>query len=522
MAGEFQGCRLEWENYSNQIIREAVMFIKKQFRGIAIITLFIFTCFTLTLDYSYSQEENPLLKAQELYKQGNFQDAVKVLEAFIEKTKGNQAELKNIAEAYYLLARMNYDISDDTQMVENLKLAVEANIDIGKEETNLDFKARLDRVRGDWLKSEAKKKEAELVVEKETAKTEIAKPSVQEKEKPAQQIKKKKKFPWLIVGVVLVIGAAALYFLVLNKKYALTVNLGAGATGTPAATAKYKKGTVVSYNYTPQAGYGTLQVKLDNVVVSNSGTFTMNSNHTLDVSVIASTFKNGVLTIGGVLYELASIPAGEFQMGNNSSEANFDEKPVHTVRLSKTFWMGKTEVTQGLWQAVMGSNPSYFKSGDNYPVEQVSWDDCQSFIQKLNQMLGGNAFRMPTEAEWEYACRAGTTGDSYGNIDAIAWYFNNAGNTTHPVGQKQKNAWGLYDTLGNVWEWCQDWYDENYYQNSPAIDPTGPASGSYRVIRGGSWAYDIRFVRSASRFRYDPGYRCDFLGFRLASGSAGG
>lgn len=175
------------------------MFIKKQFRGIAIITLFIFTCFTLTLDYSYSQEGNPLTKAQELYKQGNFMGAVKILEAFIGKNKGNQTELKNNAEAYYLLARMNCDISDGTQMGENLKLAVEADMDIGKDETNRDFKLRVDQVREDWLKTEA------------------AKSNVQEKEKPVPQIKKKKKFPWLLLAI-LGVGVVAALVVLLRKK----------------------------------------------------------------------------------------------------------------------------------------------------------------------------------------------------------------------------------------------------------------------------------------------------------------
>ena len=233
-----------------------------------------------------------------------------------------------------------------------------------------------------------------------------------------------------------------------------------------------------------------------------------------------SPYSNGVLTINGVRYELASIPAGTFQMGSNSSEAYPNEKPVHTVQISKGFWMGKTEVTQGLWQAVMGSNPSYFKKGDTYPIENVSWDDCQAFITKLNQMVGGNPFRLPTEAEWEYACRAGTTGDRYGNIDAIAWYEGNSVGQTHLVGQKQLNSWGLYDMLGNVFEWCQDYFGT--YTAGYQTDPSGPVSGSFRVNRGGCWDFGARYVRSAIRRGNGPGIRDIILGFRLASGSAGG
>jgi formylglycine-generating enzyme required for sulfatase activity len=201
-------------------------------------------------------------------------------------------------------------------------------------------------------------------------------------------------------------------------------------------------------------------------------------------------------------------------MGSKSSEANSDEKPVHTVRISKTFWLGKTEVTQALWQAVMGSNPANFPKGNTYPVERVSLADCQSFTTKLNQMLGGNAFRLPTEAEWEYSCRAGTSGDRYGDIDVIAWYYSNSGDSTHPVGQKQANAWGLFDTLGNVWEWCQDWYGG--YGAEYQTDPTGPASGVARVIRGGGWNNNVQNIRGTSRYVYPPDARLSALGFRLA------
>jgi formylglycine-generating enzyme required for sulfatase activity len=333
-------------------------------------------------------------------------------------------------------------------------------------------------------------------------------------------IKKNKKFPWLIVSLGTVAVGVAIYFLVIKKlKYTLTVTMGAGISGMPAATSKYKKGEVVAYNYTLQAGYDSLQVKIDDNVVPNSGIITMNSNHILSVST-TKIYSNGVLTINGVRYEMASIPAGEFQMGSNSSVANDDEKPVHTVRISKGFWLGRTEVTQGLWQVVMGSNPSYFLKGSSYPVERVSWDDCQAFITKLNQMVGSNYFRLPTEAEWEYACRAGTTGDYYGNVDSIAWYDGNSGSTTHPVAQKQANAFGLYDMSGNVWEKCQDWFGD--YSGGYQTDPTGPVSGSFRVGRGGSWEFWARGVRSAIRGISVPGNRSNQTGFRLASGSVGG
>jgi formylglycine-generating enzyme required for sulfatase activity len=207
------------------------------------------------------------------------------------------------------------------------------------------------------------------------------------------------------------------------------------------------------------------------------------------------------------------IPAGEFMMG--AENGNPAEKPVHRVRLGQAFEMGKTEVTQAQWEAVMGNNPSYFK-GTNRPVEQVSWYDVQEFIERLNALDDGFAYRLPTEAEWEYACRAGSNADYAGKLEAMAWYDANSGNMTHPVAAKQPNAWGLYDMHGNVFEWCQDWYDKDYYAQSPGVDPQGPESGSFRVKRGGGWMFSAGFARSAARDLYAPAYRFNFLGFRLA------
>jgi formylglycine-generating enzyme required for sulfatase activity len=178
--------------------------------------------------------------------------------------------------------------------------------------------------------------------------------------------------------------------------------------------------------------------------------------------------------------EFVKIPAGSFMMGSDKCD---NEKPIHKVTISQDFWLQKTEVTQAQWQAVMGNNPSNFK-GNNLPVETVSWDDAQEFIKKLNAK-GEGTYRLPTEAEWEYAARAGTTGDYAGNLDSMAWYSANSDMKTHPIGQKQANAWGLYDMHGNVWEWCEDWYDS--YPSGTVTDPTGAASGSYRVIRGSCW-----------------------------------
>lgn len=197
------------------------------------------------------------------------------------------------------------------------------------------------------------------------------------------------------------------------------------------------------------------------------------------------------------------------------SDADSDEKPTYSVTLSN-FSIGETEVTQELWQAVMGSNPSHFKDKQN-PVEQVSWEDCQEFVKKLNQ-LTGKQFRLPTEAEWEYAARGGNKSKGYkyagGNtLRDVAWYIDNSSSKTHPVKTKQANELGLYDMSGNVWEWCQDWYSS--YGSSHQTDPTGPASGSNRVDRGGGWRSNARGCRVSNRDDDSPTLHNDLLGLRL-------
>jgi len=207
------------------------------------------------------------------------------------------------------------------------------------------------------------------------------------------------------------------------------------------------------------------------------------------------------------------IQPGTFKMGSPENET------THTVSLSNGFFIATTPVTQSQWKAVMGNNPSKFKkNGKDRPVEKVSWNDAQKFIKKMNEMEDTNKYCLPTEAEWEYSCRAGSTtryyfGDDESELDDYAWYNKNSNSMTHPVKQKKPNSWGLYDMHGNVWEWCEDWYDD--YPTGHVTDPTGPDGGSDRVIRGGSWGNSPRVVRSANRLRGAPGYRGDNLGFRL-------
>ena len=233
-------------------------------------------------------------------------------------------------------------------------------------------------------------------------------------------------------------------------------------------------------------------------------------------------------TVNGVSFNMIAVKGGTFTMGATSEQgddAYSDEKPTHQVTLSD-YCIGETEVTQELWQAVMGSNPSCFSDNLQRPVETVTWNDCQEFIKKLNQ-LTGKTFRLPTEAEWEYAARGGSQSQGYkyagsNTIGDVAWYYDNSYNKgfshpdygTHPVGQKHPNELGLYDMSGNVWEWCQDWYDS--YSSTSQTNPTGPSSGSVRVYRGGSWSLNAWSCRVSYRYYFTPTIRLSSLGLRLA------
>jgi len=210
------------------------------------------------------------------------------------------------------------------------------------------------------------------------------------------------------------------------------------------------------------------------------------------------------------------IDPGSFRMGSDDKDA--DEIPAHTVTLSKGFYLQTTEVTQRQWEAVMGTNPSHFKGPDR-PVERVSWEDAQEFLKKLNAKEKDSRYRLPSEAEWEYACRAGgQEPDQAANLDEVAWCGMNSNSETHPVGQKKPNAWGLFDMRGNVLEWVEDWYDSGTYARGQRLDPAGPGSGTTRAVRGGSWYYgDAVYFRCALRYlNYRPDYRSRYGGFRCA------
>jgi len=235
--------------------------------------------------------------------------------------------------------------------------------------------------------------------------------------------------------------------------------------------------------------------------------------------------------------KLVLIPKGTFTMGSPRGEAERqDDEAQHKVTISSDFHLGVTEVTQGQYEKVMGTNPSHFQGQEignadssKYPVEQVSWEDAVAFCKRLSELpeekKAGRVYRLPTEAEWEYACRAGSEtaysfGDSAQQLGDYAWFGDNARGQTHPVGQKKPNAWGLYDMHGNVWEWCQDWYGE--YPEGVVTDPRGPQTGSFRMSRGGSWGYVAAICRAAYRLAVVPASRTDFHGFRLALSPSGG
>lgn len=246
------------------------------------------------------------------------------------------------------------------------------------------------------------------------------------------------------------------------------------------------------------------------------------------------------IQVQGVKFDFCWIPPGKFIMGEDDPKfmrgggPKSWMNPAHEVEITKGFWLGRTPVTQGQWQVLMGNNPAKFKKGDAYPVEQVTWNDCQRFIKRI-EIFASKKYRLPTEAEWEYACRAGTTGERYGPLDEIAWYSANTSGSTEAVAQLKPNAWGLRDMLGNIYEWCQDWFSDKYYATSPIQNPSGPAQNSSldvqlgegenaktvelnnvgRVVRGGDFKSDADGVTAASRFFDDPDSPMGLDGFRL-------
>jgi formylglycine-generating enzyme required for sulfatase activity len=279
---------------------------------------------------------------------------------------------------------------------------------------------------------------------------------------------------------------------------------GSGGTYTllPATVAN-----VTSYSDTGLSASATYYYRI------NATNSTGDSSYSNEISATTLASSGATTTI-----EMVTIPGGTFTMGDTFGDGYSDEKPTHQVTVS-SFSIGKYEVTQGQWQAVMGSNPSYFSScGSTCPVEQVSWDDIQTFITKLNQQ-SGKKYRLPTEAEWEYAAQGGAQDQKYSGTNDVnvlgnyAWYSTNSNSTPHPVGQKQANSFGLYDMSGNIYEWVNDCYGA--YSSTSQANPIGPTTGSYRVVRGGSWIRGAYYVRASYRNYSGPADRGNDIGFRL-------
>ena len=285
-------------------------------------------------------------------------------------------------------------------------------------------------------------------------------------------------------------------------------------------------------NYGTPSGTRTLKTGKHSVKVTANGY--ENHSQTINVNANNRSFhfnlkkkevpvaqgSNKTFKANGVSFTMVYVQGGTFTMGATSeqgSDAADNEKPAHSVTLSN-YYIGETEVTQELWEAVMDSNPSNFTDDSRRPVEEVSWDDCQTFINKLNS-LTGQRFHLPTEAQWEYAARGGSKSLHYkysgsNTLSAVAWYEDNSDDSTHPVKTKSPNELGLYDMSGNVSEWCQDWFGS--YNSGAQTNPTGPSSGACRMIRGAGWSFNARNCRVSIRRIYAPSYRDIYLGLRLA------
>ena len=319
-----------------------------------------------------------------------------------------------------------------------------------------------------------------------------------------------------------------------GKTVEVSVELATGRTVTlksePVGADIFVDGTRVgTAPYTTTLSFGIHRLKAEKEGVVKEETVTVSEQGQTEWTLnVQKGPQTETITVNGVSFKMVAVKGGTFTMGCTSEQGSDcwdDEKPAHQVTVSD-FCIGETEVTQALWKAVMGSNPSSFK-GDDRPVEKVSWDDCQEFIRKLNR-LTGRTFRLPTEAEWEYAARGGSKSRGYkysgsNTLGNVAWYTVNCYNKgisspdygTHSVKGKRANELGLYDMSGNVWEWCGDW--KGSYSNTAQTDPAGPSSGSSRVLRGGSWLSSARSGRVSRRYSYYPGYRDNYGGFRLVT-----
>lgn len=341
--------------------------------------------------------------------------------------------------------------------------------------------------------------------ERTSQQEEVATVAVEEKkEASSSKTKKGNRSKWIVPSACLGVVLLAVCLFVFPRKDIGTIS-GADTLSNVE--------TVASEN-------SSAEPVIENVVETNVETETVKTESIVNDAVVnevsASSDSELLITANGVPFSMKYVPLGQFMMGATQNSAYADEKPAHKVSLDKAFYIGETEVTQALWKAVMGNNPSAFK-GEQHPVEQISYKDCNNFIVRLNE-LTGYKFRLPTEAEWEFAAKGGGLGKNTkycGSdvLDKVAWCTTNSSGHTHDVKGKAANELGIYDMSGNVWEWCSDWYGS--YAAHDAVNPKGPASGDYHVYRGGCWCCDASFSRVTIRGYDRANYRSSEVGFRI-------
>lgn len=404
------------------------------------------------------------LPADELRAKGVSESVIRAIDAAMQTRK---KRTQSVAEFLRNLdAKDDEDtvLTDETQKAEEERKRKEAEAKAAKEKAEAEARAKAEAERKSKEEAERKAREEEAGRKRQ--------------QEEAAKAKRNKTVLWVVAAVIVIALASV----------GINTFLGKSSTSTP----EKKQSTSTSSSQRSSSSSS-----------SNSGT----SNNSNLQSILNELANNMVYVQGGT-----------FTMGATSeqgSDTESDEKPTHQVTLS-SYYIGRTEVTQELWEAVMGSNPSKF-TGNRKPVENVSWNDCKTFISKLNSITGKN-YRFPTEAEWEFAARGGTKSKGYkysgsNTLGNVAWYDDNSGSTTHEVGTKSPNELGLYDMSGNVWEWCSDWYGN--YSSSSQTNPTGASSGSFRVSRGGCWINFARYCRSSNRSSDVPPYRSSYLGLRL-------
>jgi len=445
-------------------------------RSLAIGTLVMFSLMVMFNGYGYGQSAvTPLTRAQDLLSQGKYDEAVSVIQGYINETKDKTDRKPDLAAAWYLLAKIYYEVGDDEKCDAALLAVYMAHPGFDQTEPNFGLRERVTKVKA-ALQAEAQRKQ------EEQKRAEALKRA--EEQRRAEEQKKQEEL----------------------KKSEVTQKVEDLKKAEEAARTEAKRILEEAQRLEKERKAFEEQLQPKDAAQSAKQKTTGQNPPAAENKIQGNQkYSESVRKAMEAFAEKKKRLETETAQ-NRAAVSRLAEEPASVIIAmvpipGKSYAIGKYEVTQGNWRAVMGNNPSAFPKGNHYPVENVSWNDAQEFIRKLNGQTG-KSYRLPTVAEWETACRAGTTDERYGYyIDAVAWYKDNSEGSTHPVGQKQPNDYGLYDTLGNVWEWCQDFY--------------GP-SGSARVVRGGSWFSMAQYVRSGFLRFYEPDFRCNHLGFRLA------